>query len=40
MTPAFIDPHSHIGLVRAGEPASEEEANEKMDSIIALADAA
>ncbi|MEJ2688739.1 MAG: amidohydrolase family protein [Deltaproteobacteria bacterium] len=38
VTPAFIDPHSHIGLVRAGEPASEEEANEKMESIIALAD--
>lgn len=38
VTPAFIDPHSHIGLIRAGEPASEEEANEKMDSIIALAD--
>ena len=39
VTPAFIDPHSHIGLVRAGEPASEEEANEKMESLIALPDA-
>lgn len=38
VTPAFIDPHSHIGLVRAGEPAAEDEANEKMESIIALAD--
>jgi len=38
LTPAFIDPHSHIGLIRAGEPASEEEANEKMESIIALPD--
>jgi len=39
VTPAFIDPHSHIGLIRAGEPASEEEANEKMESLIALPDA-
>ncbi|MEW6426932.1 MAG: amidohydrolase family protein [Thermodesulfobacteriota bacterium] len=38
VTPAFIDPHSHIGLIRAGEPAGEEEANEKMESIVALAD--
>ena len=29
ITPSFIDAHSHIGMVRSGEPASEEEANEK-----------
>jgi imidazolonepropionase-like amidohydrolase len=39
LTPAFVDPHSHIGMVRAGEPSSEAEANDHMDSILALADA-
>ncbi len=39
ITPAFIDPHCHIGMVRAGEPSNEEEANEQMESIIAHADA-
>ncbi|MFP3982904.1 MAG: amidohydrolase family protein [Desulfurivibrionaceae bacterium] len=39
VTPAFIDPHSHISLVRSGEPESEEEANDNQDPIIALADA-
>ena len=39
ITPALIDPHSHIGMCREGEPASEDEANEQFDSIIALADA-
>ena len=39
MTPAFIDPHSHIGMERSGEPSGEGEANEKLDSILALADA-
>lgn len=39
ITPAFIDPHSHIGMVRAGEPSNEAEANERMDTILALADA-
>ncbi|UXD21467.1 imidazolonepropionase [Ignicoccus pacificus DSM 13166] len=34
VTPAFIDPHSHIGMDRAGEPWYEEEANETMDSIL------
>ncbi len=34
ITPAFIDAHSHIGMDRAGEPWSEEEANEEMDSIL------
>ena len=39
ITPAFIDPHAHIGMHRAGEPAAEAEANVKLDSIITLADA-
>ncbi|MEJ2728163.1 MAG: amidohydrolase family protein [Deltaproteobacteria bacterium] len=39
LTPAFIDPHSHIGMERAGEPNSEGEANEHQDSILALTDA-
>ncbi len=39
LTPAFIDPHSHIGMERAGEPSGEGEANEQLDSILALADA-
>ena len=36
VTPAFIDPHSHIGLDRAGEPGSESEANDKLDAMIPL----
>lgn len=39
VTPAFIDPHCHIGMIRAGEPGAEAEANEQMDSILAYADA-
>jgi imidazolonepropionase-like amidohydrolase len=39
VTPAFLDPHSHIGMVRSGEPAAEEESNEKMDSVLTLSDA-
>jgi len=39
VTPAFIDPHSHIGLARSGEPSSEAEANDHLDSILALPDA-
>jgi imidazolonepropionase-like amidohydrolase len=39
ITPAFIDAHSHIGMSRAGEPSAEAEANDKMDSILAHADA-
>jgi imidazolonepropionase-like amidohydrolase len=39
ITPAFIDPHAHIGMVRAGEPGDEAEANDQMDSMIAHADA-
>ncbi|ALU11605.1 imidazolonepropionase [Ignicoccus islandicus DSM 13165] len=34
VTPAFIDPHSHIGMDRAGEPYYEEEANEHMDPVL------
>ncbi|NPA84845.1 MAG: amidohydrolase family protein [Crenarchaeota archaeon] len=33
-TPAFVDAHSHIGMDRAGEPWYEEEANERMDSLL------
>jgi imidazolonepropionase-like amidohydrolase len=39
ITPAFIDAHSHIAMVRAGEPASEAEANDQMDPILAVPDA-
>lgn len=39
ITPAFIDPHSHIGLARSGEPSGEAEANDQMESIQALSDA-
>ncbi|MBD3349645.1 MAG: amidohydrolase family protein [Candidatus Eisenbacteria bacterium] len=39
ITPAFVDAHSHIGMFRAGEPATESEGNEHMDSVLALADA-
>ena len=39
VTPAFIDAHCHIGMERAGEPGSEGEANEHMDSLLFLADA-
>ncbi len=39
ITPAFIDAHSHIGMCRSGEPADEEESNEKMDSMLAPSDA-
>ncbi len=39
LTPAFIDPHSHIGMNRAGEPREEAEANEHMSPILALPDA-
>jgi imidazolonepropionase-like amidohydrolase len=39
VTPAFIDPHSHIGMERSGEPSGEGEANDQLDSILALTDA-
>jgi imidazolonepropionase-like amidohydrolase len=39
VTPAFIDSHSHIGMVRSGEPEKEEEANEQMNSVYPLVNA-
>jgi imidazolonepropionase-like amidohydrolase len=39
LTPAFIDPHSHIGMERSGEPSGEGETNDHLDSILALTDA-
>ncbi len=39
VTPAFVDPHSHIGMARAGEPSEHSEANEQAESMLALADA-
>ena len=39
ITPAFVDPHSHIGMARAGEPNEQSEANDQTDSILALVDA-
>ena len=39
VTPAFIDSHSHIGMVRSGEPSKEEEANEQMSSVYPLVNA-
>jgi imidazolonepropionase-like amidohydrolase len=39
ITPAFIDPYSHIGMVRSGEPSKEEEANEQMNTIYPLVNA-
>ena len=39
VTPAFIDAHCHIGMERSGEPGSEGEANERMESLLFLADA-
>ena len=39
LTPAFIDPHSHIGMARAGEPSRDAEANDHSDSLLALLDA-
>ncbi len=33
VTPAFVDAHSHIGMIRVGEPNREEEANEHMNTV-------
>lgn len=38
ITPALIDAHSHIGLIRSGEPGDEAEANDHMDPMLAHAD--
>jgi imidazolonepropionase-like amidohydrolase len=39
VTPGFIDAHSHIGLVRSGEPDREEEANDHFNPIYPLVNA-
>jgi imidazolonepropionase-like amidohydrolase len=39
VTPAFLDAHSHIGMVRAGEPDKEEESNEQMRTVYPLVNA-
>src|SRR5215218_5614293 len=39
VTPAFVDAHSHIGMIRAGEPDREEEANEQMNTVYPLVNA-
>jgi imidazolonepropionase-like amidohydrolase len=39
ITPAFIDPHSHIGISRSGEPNDQGEVNEKMNTFPVLSDA-
>ena len=38
VTPAFIDSHNHIGMIRSGKP-SKEEANEQMSSVYPLVNA-
>ena len=38
ITPALIDPHCHIGLIRGGEPGAEAEAHEHMNIMLAHAD--
>jgi imidazolonepropionase-like amidohydrolase len=38
ITPAFIDPHSHIGIYRAGEPNDQGESNERMNTFPVLSD--
>lgn len=38
VTPAFIDPHCHIGMFREGEPGGESEGNEIMGQILPLSD--
>ena len=35
VTPAFIDPHSHIGMYRTAEPEAEGEGNDEMQAILA-----
>lgn len=39
ITPGFIDAHSHIGLVRSGEPSNEGETNEQLGMIMPVPDA-
>lgn len=39
ITPAFIDAHSHIGLVPAGEPSNDGEVNERLELVMPVPDA-
>ncbi len=39
VTPALVDPHNHIGMHRAGEPAGETESNEQLDTLLPVPDA-
>ena len=39
VTPAFIDPHCHIGMFRHGEPPNESDVNDHLDSILPLLNA-
>jgi imidazolonepropionase-like amidohydrolase len=38
VTPALVDPHSHIGMFREGEPGGEQEGNESLNQILPLSD--
>lgn len=38
VTPAFIDAHSHIGMIRQGEPQGESDVNDQIDQITPLND--
>ena len=38
ITPALVDAHAHIGLIRSGEPGDEAEANERLAALLAHAD--
>jgi len=38
VTPAFIDPHTHIGMIRQGEPEAENDVNDHIDQITPLND--
>ncbi len=38
VTPAFIDGHSHIGMIRQGEPQGESDVNDQIDQITPLND--
>jgi imidazolonepropionase-like amidohydrolase len=39
LTSALIDPHSHTGMASSGEPSREGEANDHVDSMLAITDA-
>src|SRR6056297_3574691 len=38
VTPGFVDPHSHIGMCREGEPAGEQETNDSIDQLQIMND--